>query len=486
MSIEFVTTKLKSAGIQPEKWMDPELLMHSKAFNSYSDTELAVYFGWLKEQRTLIRYFESGKLKEPYRDENGISKHAQFERYVHLVSDLLYPKLRKEVQEIKDFKHAFWIASFSANLAQEHQDAIQDEVGYWMNSRREEFRSVIAKAHSDQTIYSIFFNFCTDDFWSLLNDFNHTHYRIKAAWVEEFISIINHKHASGRLIKAILGKVETLNLRDDHKQEIQRLDTQVRSNQIKFEKRKMSWLRLSLYFFIIGVITIGLTWIITLEAQPYVKEKQEETSFMQLSKEERMEIDSLIKIYNNKSLRTIQQQEDLYFQTPPTQLITLNTTNDGLFWSYYRNWIKHEKDQFALQFSTKGNKHKLLPKTQLLDTKKGNYKGTFYNESTMSALVIVFDEMNADYMYCKFVQPNEHVTFTVSTQVEKLVVVPGGKMNTTLTEDNMPFSEFNEYFFRQLDRIYTVKDSGEPFKLVYKDMGVNGVVLIDLKQSLSL
>ncbi len=486
MSLEFVTAKLQSAGVQYENWMDTDLLMHSAAFNSYSETELAVYFGWLKEQRTLVRYLESGKLKEPYRDESGVSKHAQFERYLHLISDLVYPKLKKETREIKDFQHAYWITTFSNNLNIEHQDLIQDEIGFWMNSQREKFNLEISKASSDQTIYNVFVNSLSNDFWSLLNTLNHAHYRIKASWVEEFISIISHKHASARLIKSILGKIETLHLREDHKQEIQKLDLQVRSNKIRFEKRKVSWLRLSVYFFIIAAITIGLTWVISLEAKPYVKQKQEETSFMQLSKAERMEIDSIIKVYNNKGLRTIKQQEDIYFQPPPTQLITVNANNEGLFWKYYRNWIDHEKDPFALQFSTKGNKHKLLPKTQLLDTKKGTYKGSFHNESTKTALVIVFDEMNSDYMYCKFVQPNEHVTFTVNTEVEKLVVVPGGQMSAKLTETGMPFTEFNEYFFHQLERIYTVEDVGEPFKLVYKDMGVNGVVLIDLKQSLKL
>ncbi len=486
MSIEFVTTKLKSIGVQHESWMNTDLLMHSKAFNSYSDTELAVYFGWLKEQRILVRYLDSGILKEAYRDESGISKHAQYSRYQELVSDLIYQKLKREVESIKDFQHALWIVSFSVNLSEDHQDFIQDEVGYWMNSQREKFVAEIQKHSTDQAIYSSFINSLTEHFWLLLNAFNHRHYRIKAMWVETFISIIHHKHASGRLIKSILGKIETLDLHEDHRKEIHKLDTDVRSNKIRFEKRKISWLRLSVYFTIIAAITFGLTWIISLKATPYEKKLQEETSFMQLTKAERLEIDSLIKIYNNKGIRTIEHQENVFYQEPPTQLITINSNNQGLFWTYYRNWTNHQKDQFATKFSTAGNKHTQLPKTSKLETKKGNYKGTFYNESSKSALVIVFDDMNSDYMYCKYVQPKEHVQFTVNTNNEKLVVVPGGKIPASLKQNEMPFSEFNEYFFRQLDRIYTVSDSGEPFKLVYKDTGVDGVVLIDLKESLSL
>src|SRR6218665_919786 len=266
MSVEFVTTKLKSAGIQHERWMDTDALMHSRAFNSYSDAELAVYFGWLKEQRILVRYLESGKLKESYKDESGISKHAQYERYQGLVSDLIYPKLKKEVNAIKDFQHALWIVTFSLNLSEEHQDNIQDEIGYWMNTQREKFRAEIQHASTDQAIYNSFVNSLSNDFWQLLNAFNHRHYRIKATWVEEFISIIHHKHASSRLIKSILGKIETLDLHDDHKEEIQRLDRDVRNNNVRFEKRKISWLRLSTYFLIISIITIGLTWMISLKA----------------------------------------------------------------------------------------------------------------------------------------------------------------------------------------------------------------------------
>src|SRR5688572_27920945 len=143
--------------------------------------------------------------------------------------------------------------------------------------------------------------------------------------------MVTHRYAAARLIKSILGKIGTPNLRADHKLEMQKLDAQIRPNEIRIEERKLCSLRLSVYFLMISIITIGLTWVISLEAKSYVKQKQEETSFMQLSKAERMEIDSIIKVYNSKGLRTIQQQEDIYFQPPPTQLITVNANNEGLF-----------------------------------------------------------------------------------------------------------------------------------------------------------
>lgn len=486
MAQEFVINKLKSAGIVHEPWMNVEHLMFSKAFNEYAEVELSVYFGWLKEQRAVVRFLESGKLTEIYNDESGVSNHAQFERFKNLASDLIYPVLKSHTENIKDYHQALCLVSFSELLNEDHQDTIQDEIGYWLNTKRNEFSQTIQHAKSDQQVYNVFYNGFDNNFWQLLDRFNHRHYRIKAVWVEEFIAIIKHKHASNRLVRGVIGKVETLNLREDHKIEIRRLDNLVRNNAIKFENKKMPWKRLTILFVVVSLLIFGLTWLLNKEAEPFHNKEQEETSFMQLSKEERMEIDSIIKVYNGNSVKTITQEEDIYFQPAPTKLITINENNDGLFWSYYRNWIKHEKDQFAIQFNTKGNKHKQLPGTDALSTKKGNYKGTFYNESSKTALVIVFDEMNADYMFCKFVQPKERVSFTVNTQVEKLVVVPGGKMTSMLTKTEMPFTEFDEHFFRQLNRIYTVTDVGEPFKLVYKDMGTNGVVLIDLKKSLSL
>ena len=212
---------------------------------------------------------------------------------------------------------------------------------------------------------------------------------------------------------------------------------------------------------------------------------QDETSFMELSQKERNELDSLLDAYKQKQ-EFIEGQNDSYIlDEPPSELITINSDSKSLFWTYYKNWSKHEKDQFALNFSSKNKSTDILPRTMQLHANSGKATGAFTNESKMCALVIIFDELNPDYMWSQFVQPGDKVKFYINPEVEKLVIVPGGEIAKKLTLDKLPFNQVNEQFFQHLDKIYTVTEA-EKFKLVYKDFGKNGVVLIDLNKVLAL
>lgn len=486
MSAETVKAKLQAAEVNYESWMDTEQLQFSSAFHNYSPTEIGVYFGWMKQQKTLYRFLSEAPLPVRYIDELGLEKQAQFERFKDLVSALVYPKLKQHATAIDSLRTAFSVCSFSTVLSDREQDQIQDTVADWMDTFRRQFSEKIAAASSDQQIFNLFSSELNSDFWATLNSFNNRHYRVKAIWLETLIGLVRHPKTSKRLVQAILGKLVVLDMNEEHKKEIAALHQDVRAGKIRLEKTRVPWFRVSLLFGIVVLIVCGLAWMMYLPAEPEQKKEQEETSFMQLSQAERNELDSLLDDYKQKEIYTAEQGDDFYFDPPPSELITLNSSSSELFWRYYKNWKKKEKNEFALSFNPKGNKNKQLPGTLPLKGKKGNLEGYFVNESSLSALVILFDEMNGDFMFCQFVQPKESIKFRINTEVEKLIVVPGGKMNSKLKESELPFSEVNEYFFRQLDRMYTVTDNGQPFKVVYKDLKNNGVVLIDLKKVLSL
>lgn len=486
MSVEVVKQKLIAAGIEPENWLNPEHLQFSAFFHQLSENELAVYFGWLKQQKQLILLLKRDPNVTGFQNEFNISKHAQFDQFKLFVTPLVYPVLKEKSQKITDLNTARIAVSFSTVLDEEHQDRIQDSLAEWLDNFRFNFQKHLETAPTDQYIFNYIHQELTPEFWELLNSFNPRHYRVKAKWMEIMVNFIRHKKASKRLIQGILSKLTLLDVNAEHRAELNALKNDIRLGKIKVEAVRLPWKRILVLSSVLIVLTLSVFWIMLIPAQREKRTVQEDTSFMELSPTERMELDSLLDDYKKKNVLSGDESYDQYLQTPPSELVTLHASSEELFWKYHRAWKKKNNAAFSPSFTSSNKSKKLLPGTLSLKNKKGSSYCAFTNKSKFCALVIVFDEMDADYMYCEFVQPGEKFKFAINPKFEKLVIAPGGEIEKTLTKNDLPFKQVNQSFFYQLDKIYTVEADVPKFKLVYEDYGTNGVALIDLNKVLSL
>lgn len=485
MSVDAAKLKFREAGIEPEQWLDLGILQFAGIFHRSSPQELAVYYEWTRQQELIVQLL-SGKIKrEIYVDKLGISKHAQFENFKEFLTPLIFPVLREKAKTISNCEDALSVMSFTTLLQDNEQDQVQDIVVMWLEDYKTRFLEKVNNAASDQIIFNEIHHYLTENFWKVLNAFNKRHYRVKAMWMELLVDFIRHKKASKRLVQAVFLKLTLLEVSAEHRAELNAMENNVRTGKIVIEKKRIPWKRVVVLSSTCLVLVLGLIWLMYLPAEKEIVLAQDETSFMELSQKERNELDSLLDAYKQKQ-EFIEGQNDSYIlDEPPSELITINSDSKSLFWTYYKNWSKHEKDQFALNFSSKNKSTDILPRTMQLHANSGKATGAFTNESKMCALVIIFDELNPDYMWSQFVQPGDKVKFYINPEVEKLVIVPGGEIAKKLTLDKLPFNQVNEQFFQHLDKIYTVTEA-EKFKLVYKDFGKNGVVLIDLNKVLAL
>lgn len=486
MSVEVVKQKLSAAGIESDLWLNPEHLQFSSFFHQLSTDQLSVYYSWLKQQKQIVLLLKRDPKVSGFQNEFNLSKHAQFEEFKLFVTPLVYPVLKEKTLTVKDLHEARIAVSFSTVLDEEHQDRIQDTVADWLDNFRNNFLKHLENAPSDQYIFNYVHQELTPEFWELLNSFNPRHYRVKAKWMEILVSFIRHQKASKRLIQNILSKLTLLEVNSEHRAELNALKNAIRLGKIKVEAVRVPWKRVITLSSILIVLTLSIFWIMLIPAKQEKRMQQEDTSFMELSSEERLELDSLLDDYKQKNILSEEENYDSYLQAPPSELVTLHASSNELFWKYHRNWKKKNNTIFALSFTSKNKSKNLLPGTLSLQDKKGSSYCAFTNKSKFCALVIVFDEMNADYMFCEFVQPGAKSKFAINPKVEKLVIVPGGEIEKTLTEKDLPFKQVNQTFFYQLDKIYSIEENTPKFKLVYEDFGTNGAVLIDLNKVLSL
>jgi len=484
MSVIAAKQKLEEANLEHISWLNPEYLQFNPTFLSSSAEELRIFVSWTAQQSFLIDFLENGKLDQTYTDSLQLSRHAKYESYRVFITALLYPILKEKAKTIVNFKVAHNVLSMSVLLTEKEQDVLQDEVNAWLEKTREKVRSSIATARSDQAIYFILETELSKEFWAVLNAFNARHYRVKTTWLELLIGTVSHKHASARLLNFVISRLEFLELRDEHKEEIKDLKKQLQKGKVSFEKTRIPWTKAILITLILLIVAGGLVGIWFIPANPEPLVVQEDTSFMELTQEERNKIDSLITSVKQEEVRKMQQGLDSDLPEPVAELVTRNTNSNAVFWEYYTGWNALKPVDYAKTFSLSKKESRVLPKTKAINKSTGATTVGFINDSKLTALVVLFDDYEGT-TYTRFVAAGEQLKFNCKEGMF-LLVLPGSDCSSNLNSNHLPFNQINEYFFRELETIYSINGNAISMKLVLEDFSSNGTILVDLDGGLSL
>lgn len=484
MSVIAAKQKLEEANLGHISWLNPEHLQFNPTFLSSSAEELNVFVSWTAQQPLLVDFLEKGKLEQSYSDSLHLSKHAKYESYKVFITALLYPILKEKAKTPTNFKGANNLLRLSVLLTEREQDLIQDEINLWLEKAREKVTTAIAASRSDQAIYSVLEAELPAEFWTVLNAFNVRHYRVKTSWLELLIGTVSHKHASARLLNFVIARLELLDLRDEHKEEIKDLKKQLQKGKVSFEKTRIPWKKAILLTLVVLIVTAGLIGIWFIPAKPEPLIVQDQTSFMELTQDERNKIDSLITSVKQEEIRRIQQGLDSELPEPVAELVTRNTNSNAVFWDYYTGWNALKPVDYAKSFSLSKKESRVLPKTMAIGKSTGATTIGFINDSKLTALVILFDDFEGT-TYTHFVAAGEQLKFSCKEGMQ-LLVLPGSACSATMNTNHLPFDQINEYFFRELETIYTVNGNVSSMKLVLEDFSTNGTILVDLDGGLSL
>ena len=484
MSVIAAKQKLEEANLGHVSWLNPEHLQFNPTFLSSSPEELNIFVSWTAQQALLVNFLENGKLNQPYTDSLQLSKHAKYESYKVFITALLYPILKEKAKTPLNFTGAHNLLSISVLLTEREQDLIHDEVNVWLENVRASIKTAISQARSDQAIYTVLESELPAEFWKVLNAFNARHYRVKTTWLELLIGTVSHKHASARLLNFVIGRLELLELHDEHKMEIADLKKQLQKGKVSFEKTRIPWKKAILLTLVILIVAAGLVGIWFIPAKPEPLVVQEDTSFMELTPEERGKIDSLITSVKQEEVRKMQQGLDSNLPEPTAELVTRNTNSNAVFWEYYTGWNGLKPVDYAKSFSLSKKESRILPKTKAISKSTGATTLGFFNDSKLTALVILFDDYEGT-TYTRFVAAGEQLKFNCKEGMQ-LLVLPGSDCSSNMNSNHLPYNQINEYFFRELETIYTVNGGARSMKLVLEDFSTNGTILVDLDGALSL
>ena len=150
-----------------------------------------------------------------------------------------------------------------------------------------------------------------------------------------------HPKSSTRFLMYLTNKLQQIRFTPEHKKQLTEFGSDLKKGKIVVESTRISWMRLSFIILILLICTAGIIALFFVEADPENDVMQEQTAYMDFSKEERLKLDSLItKIKSERrTVNDAQLDSDLPFVG--TDLVKKHHWNNALFRKLYEKLPLH-------------------------------------------------------------------------------------------------------------------------------------------------
>lgn len=463
----YTDEKFTKYGIEEKEWCIHELKEEQKV----------LFYQWVSQLKSLEQLLVSGKLTAKFEDKIGLTENAFFPKFKSFISSYLYPVLRKNFEANK----SEFLLSYAELLTDLESDEVQMFVRLQLMDKLNPLKEKIEKAKKDTEIHVLLEKEVSPETWNLINSFTNRFYAVKTSWVEYLIQLAHHPKSSKRLMLYCIQKMRLLKLKEQHVMQINRLEKEIKDGEYQFEKNVMPWKRtivLSSILLLILTFSIGIFFY---NPEPELPPKQEETSFMNLTQQERDKIASLIQ--EEKEMRRKKVEElGLDANTPfiGEELVLRKHWTNERFEKMYDAWSQN--DSVVLSTLVSKSKQFKQPFSTTNDLrKKKNGKTTFFrNETQQSVLIIVFLDERNEKVYTTYVAANENAQINLETN-EIMLIVPGGSINENAKDTEMPFNEIDHKFYDNLSIAYQMKPNPpKDVKLIWESLGGTEYYLVDI------
>lgn len=442
-----------------------------------------IFASWTEENTSLSNTLKKGEFSELFIDSSKLEEHALFEEYKVFIELYLFPIFTNQFSSLSD-KNIHFFMSYSVLLPSYQQNLVQDSLSDWIFKEKDELSLAINKAKKDTDLHKLIDSFLSTNTIVALDLLNVNHYRVKTQLLEFFMSLAYHPKSSTRFLMYLSKKLLEIKFTPEHRRQLSDFGTDVKKGKIVVESTRVSWLRLSL---VIGVLLLCGTGIVALffvEADPETDMLQEQTAYMEFSKEERLKLDSLITEIKSEERMVDDAQLDSNLPFVGVDLVKERDWNNELFRKLYQNWGNNDSVPFT-KFFTQGKPFsKPYVKTKDLDKKTGQIAVELHNETDRMVLIIVFQNNKKEPVYTKYLEAKSVAEWKTNTG-EYLFVLPGNKAPSNPVFGNLPFKELDQHFFENLGIAYRVDYiNGKRIKLVWENLGNNESYLVDLSGAL--
>lgn len=455
-----------------------------------------IFLGWMERMKGLEMLLVDGKTSLSFSDDLKILEHALENEFKQFLTPLLAPILLKQ----PTFNQPSY--SYLVLIENDTRLIIEDHVFKQILVAFESVGTHLEATIGEQELINKTQAFVNDDVIGIINSFSRSSYALKLNYVDKVLSIVNAKSCTVRLANWILKQLEKLTLNQEHHYKINDLRTDLKTGNLKVRnvntrKGTAFSLRNVTFTLLIALISGFLAYLIWYK--PWSESEKpvlaNNSSFTTFSKEERQQIDSLLKVIQpQRKLNTEEVDLGTYF-AEELELVMRTPFKNVIAEKYYQDVTvvlqQHDalkKDSCRSSAATK----KLIPTNmESMSLKKNGKTAYFKNESDYEVQLIVFRNFLSSEVYYELLTAGKTTTLPLEIG-DWMLLIPGKEIMAFDPPKNyagpLPSDDFNAHFCEMdenlihgLNTSYTLLSNGRTsYKFLLVGSEIEQFELVDI------
>lgn len=419
-----------------------------------------VFYGWIEQNPVLYKFLSNGELNE-LTDADNLLSHQLSEQFKKFITPFLSDRvLSTPCSNNAERKELF---SFVCLLETESRGVVEHHLFKPIKTDLERITKESAELLDEQQLTAAINDVCSDEIIYCVNALSREMYASKVFYVEALLKVIKSGGCTARLANWILKRLDLLKLNQEHADKIIDLRNDLRTGQIRIlnntSKRRTPLNFKTGFSVIAGVLLVG-TIIFLIVFKDLLNNKGDgqplNSSFKQFTKEERHDLDSLL-----KELRAKRIAKDYDIDTSSTgQLIMptyltlrqgfLNTTMESIYSDWNKDGLLQQMNLGAGCSDSSGLTLKRRKNEDKASTKQGKMKTFLINETAYDLIVYISDNKLNSRVYSLHIPVNEtgeilmdekDVLFCVAGRTYQPFDSPQG-----VSQDLLPSFDFDRHF----------------------------------------
>jgi len=425
--------------------------------------ENIVFYGWVSYNTALLNMLTEAKL-DSYEDSFGHLLHQLAEGYQQFLSPYLAEKLLKYAGNDNP-EELVQVFSFVQLLDHNHRAVVESQLFRPISAQLEKLKVDVKQLTTEQELVDCVKPLCSDEIIESVNFLSRASYALKLDYVDQLLNSLRSKSCTVRFANWVLKQMEKVELNREHEYKILDLRRELHSGELKVHnlgkgKTPIRWKNVVMTAFLLSMIGF-VAYVIAFKPFSDIDtpELSNETSFKQFSKDERKQIDSLLRQIDGNI-----HSEDLNFdQGAPiignSSMLTLRVPFENQkMESIYQDLVKDAEIQAQGLADSCEVATSFVRRKGLIDLakNKGNVAAMIRNDSEFDVIIYVAEENKNGAVASLFLKKGETQIFEFN-KGNTLLVVAGNSFqkfkSPSTSGANLPSKLFT-YHFCETDANY--------------------------------
>jgi hypothetical protein len=424
-----------------------------------NDPSNVVFYGWIERDLALTDCLLEKKMIR-FSDTAQHLKHTLAESYQRFVSPVLANRLLKtSYASDAELEIAF---SYVQLLDLDHRAVVENHLFRGINERLRKLEELSETSKNEQDLVNVLKPLCSDEIIVCVNYLSRASYALKLSYVDNILNAIRGGGCTVRLANWMLERLKLVELNQEHAYKINDLSRDLRQGLLTVRNHKkgrtpIRWRAVFTTLFI-SILLLGTIYILVFKPFSEVEstELSNNTSFREFSREERIQMDSLLREMDHP----FEELDTLDPLTAPIPIgVDLNLTlrkpyKNQLMESIYEDLIadcdlkiNHPTDSC---FASKTVSYRNYSGVKSLASKSGSHRAVVRNESDYNVILYVAENSSGGSVHGAIIKPNETIEFAIGIS-NTMCIVAGNqfqafKAPAGAKSEELPSGKFTHHF----------------------------------------